>query len=298
MGLALAVRVSAGVAQGKCLSAAFVARNKYAVLEGSTGGSKVLRVLAVPGFAGVAVGAAAHVPPLEKGRTEALPSHVTKIFAAGSNKLLLASEDSVRAASSKQQAAGSRQAVAAGPFAPRSFSGDTRRGLVWQVFLFDIPTRRLSSGQRVCVGGTPRAAVWSPDFQTVAILGKHSLMLLQHVAASREEAVAAAGDAKTEFRVLAAVHENIRVKGGAWDALRGKKLGSRQSRTFAQFTLSLRRQEGRAGAAASTCISVSGVGLLPAGAFVYATLSHVKFVLPSGDKGIICSLVEPIYILS
>lgn len=41
------------------------------------------------------------------------------------------------------------------------------------------------------------------------------------------------------------------------------------------------------------CLCVCGF----LGGFIYATLSHVKFCLTSGDRGIICSLSESIYIV-
>lgn len=39
------------------------------------------------------------------------------------------------------------------------------------------------------------------------------------------------------------------------------------------------------------------INLMMLGAFVYSTLSHIKYCLPNGDQGIVRCLTQPVYIL-
>ncbi|KAL8435288.1 hypothetical protein Efla_002543 [Eimeria flavescens] len=202
------------VAQGTGLSFAFVARNKLAILEAAPNGS-CIRVQTAASVSPHATHATA-----DAGRIEPLPVLTDKIFAAGPNRLLLVSDD--------------------------------------KMFLFDIPCRRLSPPLTLTLGGPVRSVAWAWDMQHLALMSKHSVVLVRVnlVALSAAPMPEPSGNDEAHepaFKTLASLHENIRVKGGAWDP--------------------------------------------ELGGFIYSTLSHVKFCLTTGDRGIICSLPESIYIV-
>eukprot|EP00922_Rhytidocystis_sp_ex-Travisia-forbesii_P020210 GHVS01029784.1.p1 GENE.GHVS01029784.1~~GHVS01029784.1.p1 ORF type:complete len:1266 (-),score=169.97 GHVS01029784.1:250-3756(-) len=161
---------------GSGCSIAFVARNRYAVLEKPSGS------LGVYNF------------NTELTKRIEPPAGVERLFAAGNNRLLLKVDE--------------------------------------KILLFDLSSRRVLA-ELTCAGGV-RYVIWSPDGQFVAFLSKHNILL-----------------ANSKLEYLYSFHENIRVKGGAWDEN---------------------------------------------GAFIYSTLSHVKYCLHNGDQGIIHSLLDPIYI--
>ncbi|KAL8441569.1 hypothetical protein Emag_007062 [Eimeria magna] len=200
------------VAQGTGLSFAFIARNKLAILEAAPNGS-CIRVQTAPTLSPHSSHAAA-----DAGRIEPLPVPTDKIFAAGSNRLLLVADD--------------------------------------KMYLYDIAGRRLSTPLTLTLGGPVRSVVWAADLQHLALISKHSVALVRVNFMALGSALEPTGDDDAHervFKILASLHENIRVKGGAWDP--------------------------------------------ELGGFIYSTLSHVKFCLTSGDKGIICSLSESIYIV-
>ncbi|KFG39376.1 putative coatomer protein complex, subunit alpha, partial [Toxoplasma gondii GAB2-2007-GAL-DOM2] len=111
---------------------------------------------------------------------------------------------------------------------------------------FEVPTRRVYPEVQ-CGGGGIRAVLLSPTGEHVMVISKHALTLLKFALSDNGTTEASGG-----FEVVCAVHENIRIKGGAWDEDNG--------------------------------------------AFVYSTLSHVKYLLLNGDRGIIHCLNEAIYI--
>lgn len=124
--------------------------------------------------------------------------------------------------------------------------------------LYDL-TAKKSLAEITCPGGS-RYATWSPNYQFVALICKHHIVLANH---------------KLEY--LRSVHENIRVKGGAWDPL------GKNSPSVAHAVACLH----------SVCLACC----FSTGAFVYSTLSHIKYCLPNGDQGIITCLTQPVYIL-
>ncbi|KAL8448978.1 hypothetical protein Emed_003330 [Eimeria media] len=154
----------------------------------------------------------------DAGRIEPLPVPTDKIFSAGPNRLLLIADD--------------------------------------KMYLYDILGRRLSPPLTLTLGGPVRNVVWAADMQHLALISKHSVALVRVNPMALSSALEPTNNEETHepvFKILASLHENIRVKGGAWDP--------------------------------------------ELGGFIYSTLSHVKFCLTSGDKGIICSLSESIYIV-
>ncbi|CDJ39209.1 coatomer alpha subunit, putative [Eimeria tenella] len=157
----------------------------------------------------------------DAGRIEPLPITTDKIFFAGPNRLILLGED--------------------------------------KLYLYDIPTRRLSSPLTLNIGGPVRTVTWAPDMHHLALTSKHSVVLLRAnfsalSSLSTGLAEKEVRESEPAFKVLSSLHENIRVKGGVWDP--------------------------------------------ELGGFFYATLSHVKFCMTNGDKGIVCSLSESIYIVT
>ncbi|OEH79754.1 coatomer alpha [Cyclospora cayetanensis] len=230
------------VAQGTGQSFAFIARNKLAVLEAAPNGS-CLRILTAPSVrASSLAGSSGASSVVDAGRIEALPVQTEKIFFAGSNKLLLLGDD--KAKLSAECSASS------------------------QLFLYDLPVRRLSPPLQLALGGPVRTVSWDAEMRFLALTSKHAVILLRadfgalsSAAPPAPQTEAAASHAEATpgrsmqpvFKILTSVHENIRVKGGVWDA--------------------------------------------ELGGFIYATLSNVKFCLPSGDRGIICSLSESIYVV-
>ncbi|CDJ56647.1 coatomer alpha subunit, putative [Eimeria maxima] len=203
------------VAQGAGLSFAFIARNKLAILESAPNGS-CLRVQTAPSASSHAGHATA-----DAGRIEPLPVATDKIFFAGPNRLILLGED--------------------------------------KMYLYDVPSRRLSPPLTLNIGGPVRTVTWAPDMQHLALTSKHSVVLLRVNFAALSALPVGATEKGMEapdpaFKVLASLHENIRVKGGVWDP---------------EF-----------------------------GGFIYSTLSHVKFCMTNGDRGIVYSLSESIYIVA
>ncbi|CDJ35265.1 coatomer alpha subunit, putative [Eimeria mitis] len=203
------------VAQGTGLSFAFIARNKLAILESAPNGS-CLRIQTAPSVSSHAAHATA-----DAGRIEPLPVTTDKIFFAGPNRLILLGED--------------------------------------KMYLYDVPSRRLSPPLTLNMGGPVRTVTWAPDMQHLALTSKHSVVLLRANFAALSAAAVGATEKEMEapepvFKILASLHENIRVKGGVWDP---------------EF-----------------------------GGFIYSTLSHVKFCMTNGDRGIVYSLSESIYIVS
>lgn len=103
-----------------------------------------------------------------------------------------------------------------------------------KTYLFDTVSRKIVNEVLVAGGGC-RYVVWSPNHEYCALFSKHILVLVDK-----------------NFNLKHSVHENIRLKSGAWDE--------------------------------------------KSNVFVYSTLSHVKYCLLNGDRGIIHSLTHPIYI--
>ncbi|CDI84888.1 coatomer alpha subunit, putative [Eimeria praecox] len=203
------------VAQGTGLSFAFIARNKLAILETAPSGS-CLRVQTAPSVSSQGAHATA-----DAGRIEPLPVAADKIFFAGPNRLILLGED--------------------------------------KMYLYDVPARRLSPPLTLNIGGPVRTVTWAPDMQHLALTSKHSVVLLRANFAALSAMPIGATEKGMEapepaFKILASLHENIRVKGGVWDP---------------EF-----------------------------GGFIYSTLSHVKYCTTNGDRGIVYSLSESIYIVS
>eukprot|EP00249_Psilotum_nudum_P025087 c29370_g1_i2 orf=331-3948(+) len=100
-----------------------------------------------------------------------------------------------------------------------------------RIMLFDLQQRNVLGEIQ-----TPliKYTIWSADFENVALLSKHAIIIASKKLAHR-----------------CTLHETIRVKSGAWDEN---------------------------------------------GVFIYTTLNHVKYCLPSGDNGIIKTLDVPVYI--
>ncbi|CBZ51893.1 AT3G15980 protein, related [Neospora caninum Liverpool] len=178
---------------GSCHSVAFVARNRFAMIDKA--GATSLGVYNMNN---------------ELCKKVELPCPVDRLFFGGNNRLILKSEDKLR--------------------------------------LFEVPTCRVYPEVQCGGGGGIRSVLLSPTGEYLMVISKHSLMLLHHVG----HADGGASDATGGFEVVCAVHENIRIKGGAWDEDNGT--------------------------------------------FVYSTLSHVKYLLLNGDRGIIHCLNEPVYI--
>jgi len=115
------------------------------------------------------------------------------------------------------------------------FGGDNRLVLKCEdkVYLYDLRVRKIV--EETSVSGGARYVVWSPNLNHCALFGKHHLTITGK---------------NLDFQH--ALHENIRIKSGAWDEN---------------------------------------------GVFIYSTLSHLKYVIPNGDRGIIHSLSQPIYVV-
>ena len=104
-----------------------------------------------------------------------------------------------------------------------------------RVALFELQSRRVIA--EVHAHGV-RYVFWSPDGAYAAMLSKHGLVI-----------------ADRSLKQLCSIHENVRVKSGAWD---------------------------------------------PHGVFIYTTLNHVKYVLPTeaGDTGVVRTLSVPVYVVA
>ncbi|PHJ21160.1 coatomer subunit alpha, partial [Cystoisospora suis] len=157
--------------------------------------------------------------------------------------------------------------------------------------LFEISTRRAYPEIQSGVGGGVRSVVPSPDGDYVMVVSKHALMLVRIVHWGPSATGGGAGNADSgagtggNMEVVCAIHENIRIKGGAWDEDNGKSEFSDGSGVALRRVCSWHRQRLR-------LLFVSDAP----GAFVYSTLSHVKYLLLNGDRGIIHCLNEPVYI--
>ena len=101
-----------------------------------------------------------------------------------------------------------------------------------RICLFELQSRRLVAE---LAGVVVKYVVWSPDGSSVALLGKHAVVLCDR-----------------ELTQICSTSETVRVKGGAWDEH---------------------------------------------GVFLYATLNHIKYVLPTaaGESGIVRTLDQPVY---
>lgn len=91
-----------------------------------------------------------------------------------------------------------------------------------QMYLYDVPSRRLSPPLTLNIGGPVRTVTWAPDMQHLALTSKHSVVLLRVNFAALSALPVGATEKGMEapdpaFKVLASLHENIRVKGGVWD---------------------------------------------------------------------------------
>lgn len=100
-----------------------------------------------------------------------------------------------------------------------------------QLYLYDIPTRRLSSPLTLNIGGPVRTVTWAPDMHHLALTSKHSVVLLRAnfsalSSLSTGLAEKEVRESEPAFKVLSSLHENIRVKGGVWDPELGQ-LGHR-----------------------------------------------------------------------
>ena len=103
-----------------------------------------------------------------------------------------------------------------------------------RIGLFELQSRRLVAELS---GVAVKYVVWSPDGSSVALLGKHAVVLCDR-----------------ELTQICSTSETVRVKGGAWDEH---------------------------------------------GVFLYATLNHIKYVLPTaaGESGIVRTLDQPVYVV-
>ena len=91
-----------------------------------------------------------------------------------------------------------------------------------QMYLYDIPARRLSPPLALNIGGPVRTVTWAHDMQHLALTSKHSVVLLRANFAALSALPIGATEKGVEapepaFKILASLHENIRVKGGVWD---------------------------------------------------------------------------------
>lgn len=99
-----------------------------------------------------------------------------------------------------------------------------------QIRLFEISTRRAYPEIQSGVGGGVRSVIPSPDGDYVMVVSKHALMLVRIVQwGSSVAGGGGGGNADSgagiagNMEVVCAIHENIRIKGGAWDEDNGKK---------------------------------------------------------------------------